>query len=87
MFPLVHAGLMGAQCRETLKAQAQRESLVDVVPNLAGLCLVMLLCCGSTILFYCVKAGCKCSTVDKSLQYISSFILRAGRCLARMNCL
>lgn len=27
---------------EILKAQAPRESLVDVVPNLAGLCLVML---------------------------------------------
>ena len=33
---------MAAQRRETLKAQAQRESLVDVVPNLASLCLVML---------------------------------------------
>lgn len=42
MFPLVHPRLMAAQRREALKAQAQRESLVDVVPNLAGLCLVML---------------------------------------------
>lgn len=33
---------MAAQSRETLKAQAQRESLVDVLPNLASLCLVML---------------------------------------------
>lgn len=33
---------MAAQRSETLKAQAQRESLVDVVPNLVGLCLVML---------------------------------------------
>lgn len=33
---------MAAQSRETLKAQAQRESLVDVLPNLAGLCLDML---------------------------------------------
>lgn len=33
---------MAAQRRETLKAQARRESLVDVVSNLASLCLVML---------------------------------------------
>lgn len=33
---------MAAQRRETLKAQAQSGSLVDVVPNLAFLCLVML---------------------------------------------